>query len=432
MAYQVSSGGTEESVLHVLDVATGELVDGPIDRARYSPVAWLPGGEAFYYVRRLPPEELPQDEAQYHRRIWLHRLGTPATDDVEVFGAGLDHTNYYGVSVSRDGRWLIVSASAGTAPRTDVWIADLTASGPATPSFVDVAVGLDAADGRVGGAGRPAVRAHRPGRAPRTDRGHGSHRAGRRALDDPAGRGPDGRPGGRRVHRRRRRGHDTDPAAGVLAPALGVRGQRARPAHRRAPPRRVHASRARLDLRPRDAPRRRSGGLVLLRRPHDAVERAPVRRPHRHDDACGRRPPGSSPTCPTSAPSRSRSPASTARRSGRSSSRGPTPSTPPDGRWRPPRRSSTGTAGSRSRSTPRSPRRPSRGSRRAACTSSPTCAAAARRASSGTARGCARTSRTCSTTSTPSATTSSRRAGRRRSSWPAGAARTVACWWARP
>lgn len=147
VAYQVSSGGTEESVLHVLDVASGELVDGPIDRARYSPVAWLPGGEAFYYVRRLPPGVLPEDEAQYHRRVWLHRLGTPATDDVEVFGAGLDHTNYYGVSVSRDGRWLIVSASAGTAPRTDVWIADLSAADLGAPSFVDVAVGLDAETG---------------------------------------------------------------------------------------------------------------------------------------------------------------------------------------------------------------------------------------------------------------------------------------------
>ncbi len=147
VAYQVSSGGTEESVLHVLDVATGELVDGPIDRARYSPVAWLPGGEAFYYVRRLPPEQLPVDEAQYHRRVWLHRLGTPATDDVEVFGAGLDLTSYYGCSVSRDGRWLIVSASAGTAPRTDVWIADLTTSAPTAPVFQPVAVGLDAETG---------------------------------------------------------------------------------------------------------------------------------------------------------------------------------------------------------------------------------------------------------------------------------------------
>jgi prolyl oligopeptidase len=151
LAYQVSTGGTEESVLHVLDVATGELVDGPIDRARYSPVAWLPGGEAFYYVRRLPPEQLPDDEHQYHRRVWLHRVGTSPESDVEVFGAGLDHTNYYGVSVSRDGRWLIVSASAGTAPRTDVWIADLATDGP----FVEVAVGIDAETGAwVGRDGR--------------------------------------------------------------------------------------------------------------------------------------------------------------------------------------------------------------------------------------------------------------------------------------
>lgn len=143
LAYQVSSGGTEESVLHVLDVATGALVDGPIDRARYSPVAWLPGGEAFYYVRRLPPEELPEGEQQYHRRVWLHRLGTDAAQDVEVFGAGLDRTSYYGVTVSRDGRWLVVSASAGTAPRSDVWIADLTA-GTDAPELVPVVVGVDA------------------------------------------------------------------------------------------------------------------------------------------------------------------------------------------------------------------------------------------------------------------------------------------------
>ncbi|WP_159807313.1 prolyl oligopeptidase family serine peptidase [Cellulomonas citrea] len=144
LAYQVSSGGTEESTLQVLDVATGAPVDGPIDRTRYSPVAWLPGGRAFYYVRRLAPELVPAGEEQYHRRVWLHEVGTDPATDVEVFGAGLDLTNYYGVLVSRDGRWLLVSASAGTAPRTDVWIADLAASSPATPVLTEVAVGLDA------------------------------------------------------------------------------------------------------------------------------------------------------------------------------------------------------------------------------------------------------------------------------------------------
>ncbi|WP_263120150.1 prolyl oligopeptidase family serine peptidase [Cellulomonas sp. RIT-PI-Y] len=156
LAYQVSHGGTEESVLHVLDVATGELVDGPIDRARYSPVAWEPGGEAFFYVRRLAPDLLPEGEKQYHRRVWRHVVGTDPATDLEVFGDGLDLTNYYGVSVSLDGRWLIVSASAGTAPRADVWIADLHATGPgAPPEFREIAVGHDAEIGAwVGRDGR--------------------------------------------------------------------------------------------------------------------------------------------------------------------------------------------------------------------------------------------------------------------------------------
>jgi prolyl oligopeptidase len=155
LAYQLSHGGDEESVLRVMDVATGELVDGPIDRCRYSGVAWLPGGKAFYYVRRLPPEAVPEGEAQYHRRVYLHVVGTPPEADAEVFGAGRDKTTYYGVSVSRDGRWFIISASVGTAPREDIWIADLTAGDPAAPVLVPLMVGRDAmASPRVGRDGK--------------------------------------------------------------------------------------------------------------------------------------------------------------------------------------------------------------------------------------------------------------------------------------
>jgi prolyl oligopeptidase len=144
LAYQLSEGGREESVLRVLDVATGAVVDGPIDRARYSPVAWLLGGKAYYYVRRLDPGLVPPDEEQYHRRIWLHQIGTDPADDVLVFGDGLDKTNYYGLYLSWDGRWLAVSASAGTAPRTEVWLADLAATGPEAPDFTVVQTGVDA------------------------------------------------------------------------------------------------------------------------------------------------------------------------------------------------------------------------------------------------------------------------------------------------
>src|SRR5579859_5832921 len=145
LAYQLSQGGDEESLLRVLDVQTGALVDGPIDRCRYSNVAWLPGGKAFYYTRRLPPASVPDGESQYHRRVYLHQVGTSADEeDVLIFGTGRDKTDYYYASVSRDGRWLFLSASRGTAPRNDLYLADLSSSDPSSPELAVVQEGVDA------------------------------------------------------------------------------------------------------------------------------------------------------------------------------------------------------------------------------------------------------------------------------------------------
>jgi prolyl oligopeptidase len=155
LAYQLSAAGDEESELRILDVASGAAVDGPINRTRYSPVAWLPGGAAFYYVRKLPPDQVPAGEEQYHRRVYLHTVGAPDTPDALIFGADLDKTNYYSVSVSRDGRWLAIGAAQGTAPRNDLWLADLTATEPAAPALRVVQQGVDARTGvHVGRDGR--------------------------------------------------------------------------------------------------------------------------------------------------------------------------------------------------------------------------------------------------------------------------------------
>ncbi len=134
VAYQLSAGGDEHSVLHVLDVATGQDVEPPIDRCRYSAVAWLPGGSEFVYVRMVDPAEAPDGEQAFHRRIWRHRVGTPTADDVLIDGPGLytDH-NYYGVRVSRDGRWLLVTANVGTARRDSLWIGEVARNGEPGP-----------------------------------------------------------------------------------------------------------------------------------------------------------------------------------------------------------------------------------------------------------------------------------------------------------
>ena len=110
LAYQVSTGGTEQAGLFVLDVRSGELVDGPIDGCRYSPVAWLPDGKSFYYVR--------------FRQVLHHQLGS--ADDTQV----LPGEASYGLELSADGRWLAISAVRGSG--NDLWLADLSNDEPPT------------------------------------------------------------------------------------------------------------------------------------------------------------------------------------------------------------------------------------------------------------------------------------------------------------
>ncbi|MDX3567957.1 prolyl oligopeptidase family serine peptidase [Streptomyces sp. ID05-47C] len=180
VAVQLSSGGTEHSVLRVLDTATGAVVDGPVDRVRRSPVAWLPGGRAFYYVRRLPPERGPGGAGR-HRRVYLHEVGTPADRDTEIFGAGRPETQYYTVATSPDGRLLVVGASEGTAPRNDLWTADLTEAGPDRPRLRRLPHGADA---------RTAVRL-RPGGGPLLLRTTAGAPRGRIAAASRDATGPD-------------------------------------------------------------------------------------------------------------------------------------------------------------------------------------------------------------------------------------------------
>jgi prolyl oligopeptidase len=175
IAVQLSRRGDERSELYVLDVATGAVIDGPIDRCRYSPVVWLPGGEAFYYVRAPAGP----------RRVYLHRVGTLAGDTEilgsggEILGTGRDDNTSYGLGISPDGRWLTVSATRG--PYNDLWLADLTTAPAEEPDLRVVQAGVDARTvANVGPDGRLYVVTDLD--APR----------GRLCVGDPVRPGPDG------------------------------------------------------------------------------------------------------------------------------------------------------------------------------------------------------------------------------------------------
>ena len=77
LAYQLSAGGDEHRCCTSSTSPPAHDVEPPIDRCRYSSVAWLPGGAEFVYVRMVAADEVPAGEQAFHRRVWRHRVGTP-------------------------------------------------------------------------------------------------------------------------------------------------------------------------------------------------------------------------------------------------------------------------------------------------------------------------------------------------------------------
>ncbi|MGH2558449.1 MAG: prolyl oligopeptidase family serine peptidase, partial [Thermomicrobiales bacterium] len=88
VAFGTSHNGDEWSTLRVLDAETAAIHADAIERARYSSVAWVPDGNAFFYTRYPQLGTVPPGEESYHSHAFFHRLGDDPIEDPKVFGAG--------------------------------------------------------------------------------------------------------------------------------------------------------------------------------------------------------------------------------------------------------------------------------------------------------------------------------------------------------
>jgi prolyl oligopeptidase len=118
LAYGLSRNGSEQSTLHLREVDTGKDRQDVIERTRACSLTWLPDGSGFYYTR------YPANE-NYNRRVFFHRLGDDTAKDVEIFGEGRAREDWPNVSLSPDGRWLVVTVEQGWA-KTEVYFKDRT------------------------------------------------------------------------------------------------------------------------------------------------------------------------------------------------------------------------------------------------------------------------------------------------------------------
>ena len=92
VAYAVSEGGSEDAVIHVIDVASGKELIAPIDRAHYSYVSWLPDDSGFFYLRlQALAAGAPETEKYKRSTAWFHRMKGGAPDVAVLTAGNADH-----------------------------------------------------------------------------------------------------------------------------------------------------------------------------------------------------------------------------------------------------------------------------------------------------------------------------------------------------
>lgn len=90
VAYGISAGGSENSVIHIIDANSGRESPETIDRAEFGITGWRPDNRSFFYIRlnKTGPNDPPT--AKYLRSMnFLHKVGTDPEKDEAVFGFGL-------------------------------------------------------------------------------------------------------------------------------------------------------------------------------------------------------------------------------------------------------------------------------------------------------------------------------------------------------
>ncbi len=134
IAYGIRKGGEDETEVHFLDVATRKPLTDVIPRNRFSGFSMTPDKSGVYYA------VLPAKGS----RVYYHAMGTPASQDKEIFGSGYAPTQLISSGLSEDGRWLVLIVGDGVpAKKNEIYVKDVQHNGQIVTVTKDIEAEFD-------------------------------------------------------------------------------------------------------------------------------------------------------------------------------------------------------------------------------------------------------------------------------------------------
>jgi prolyl oligopeptidase len=109
-AYGISSGGSDWTEYHLMEVASRKQLPDVIKWAKVTGTAWQ--GNGFYYSRYDAPDSSKALTSKNEgHKVYYHKIGTPQAEDVLVFEDKANPQRFHIVSTTEDERFAVMSVS---------------------------------------------------------------------------------------------------------------------------------------------------------------------------------------------------------------------------------------------------------------------------------------------------------------------------------
>jgi len=127
LAYGTAASGSDWNEWKVRDIETGKDLDDHLKWVKFSATAWARDGKGFYYSRYDAPEESAKlAGVNYFQKLYFHKIGTPQSADVLVYDRPDEKEWGFRAQTTDDGRYLLITASKGTAHKYRIFYKDLS------------------------------------------------------------------------------------------------------------------------------------------------------------------------------------------------------------------------------------------------------------------------------------------------------------------
>ncbi len=129
-AHQVTEGGSDWRKVIVMNAITKSILEDTLINVKFSGTSWY-NNEGFYYSSYDNPKDGSQLSGKtQHHKLYYHKLGTPQSSDILIFGGEQQPNRYIWGHVTEDQKWLVISAAQNTSGNR-IYIKDL--SRPTSP-----------------------------------------------------------------------------------------------------------------------------------------------------------------------------------------------------------------------------------------------------------------------------------------------------------